>query len=57
MRFADLLDSRRGEPKSYFIRVGTIRQRDQLVPKTQIWSRSRQHWLTDIGSMRTIDKQ
>jgi len=44
-------------PKSYFIRVGTVRQRDQLVPKTQIWSRSRRHWATDIGSIRTIDKQ
>jgi uncharacterized protein with HEPN domain len=44
-------------PKSYFIRVGTVRQRDQLVPKTQIWSRSRRHWVTDIGSIRTIDKQ
>ena len=44
-------------PKSYFIRVGTIRQRDQLVPKTQIWSRSRRHWVTDVGSIRTIDKQ
>ena len=44
-------------PKSYFIRVGTVRQRDQLVPKTQIWSRSRRHWVTDIDSIRTIDKQ
>jgi hypothetical protein len=52
-----ILSGERGGPKSYFIRVGTIRQRDQLVPKTQIWSRSRQHWLTDIGSIRTIDKQ
>src|SRR6476660_3596475 len=31
-------------PKSYNIRAGTVRQRNQLVPKTQIWTRSRQHW-------------
>jgi hypothetical protein len=44
-------------PKSYNIRVGTVRQRNQLVPKVQIWARSAQHWLADIPSVRKVDKQ
>jgi len=45
------------EPKIHGIRVGTIRQRDELVPKRQIWSRSEQHWLGEISSMEKIDLQ
>jgi hypothetical protein len=44
-------------PKSYNIRVGTTRQRDQLVPKIQIWCRSEQGWLGGLGDMRKIEKQ
>lgn len=44
-------------PKIHGIRVGTIRQRDELVPKRQVWSRSEQHWLTDLGAVRKIDRQ
>jgi hypothetical protein len=44
-------------PKVYVIRLGTVRQRDQLVPKTQIWSRSAQQWLGQIGAMRTFEKE
>ena len=44
-------------PKIYGLRAGTARQRDQLVPKTQIWTRSRQSWAADIGSVRAVDKQ
>jgi len=40
-------------PKAYFIRVGTIRQRDAFVPKAQVWARSRQAWLADAPSVRT----
>jgi hypothetical protein len=36
-------------PKVYGVRVGTSRQRDQLVPKTQLWCRSSQRWLADLG--------
>ena len=32
----------------YGLRVGTIRQRDQLVPKVHIFNRSKQHWLDQI---------
>jgi hypothetical protein len=44
-------------PKVYNIRIGTARQRNQLVPKVQIWCRSQQPWLGDIVSMRSIEKQ
>ena len=37
--------------QDYFgIRVGAIRQRDQLIPKTQIWVRSAQTWTQDISN-------
>ncbi len=46
-----------GEPKVYGIRAGTIRQRDQLVPKRQAWSRSERHWLAELAAMPKIEKQ
>jgi hypothetical protein len=44
-------------PKVYAIRVGSIRQRDQIVPNTQWWSRSAQPWVTHVGSIRKFEKQ
>ena len=44
-------------PKVYVVRLGSVRQRDQLIPKAQIWSRSKQKWLGDIGSMRAFEKE
>ncbi|SRR5712691_2153795 len=44
-------------PKVHAIRVGTVRQRDQLVPRVQLWFRSAQHWVTDLDSIRKIEKQ
>ena len=44
-------------PKVYAIRVGSIRQRDQIVPLAQIWSRSAQPWVTHVGSMQKFEKQ
>ena|SRR5438874_10529765 len=44
-------------PKIYGLRAGTARQRDQLVPTSQIWSRSRQAWVTNIGTLRAVEKQ
>jgi hypothetical protein len=44
-------------PKVHVIRLGTARQRDQLVPKVQLWCRSSQRWLSDLGSIREIEKQ
>ena len=44
-------------PKTYNIRLGTTRQRDQLVPKVQIWCRSAQPWLDSLDGMRKVEKQ
>jgi len=44
-------------PKTYFIRVGTVNQRDQLVPKSQIWVRSQQRWVESIERIPKIEKQ
>jgi hypothetical protein len=44
-------------PKVHVIRVGTARQRDQLVPKLQLWCRSSQRWLGDLGSIPKLEQQ
>ena len=36
------------------IRVGTIKQRDQLVPRKQYWCRSAQDWVQDLLSVEVI---
>ena len=38
-------------PKIYGIRVGTIRQRDQLKPKSQYWCHSALDWTKDLSKM------
>ncbi len=43
--------------KVHSIRVGTIRQRDALMPKMQLWFRSSQRWLGDLGSVPKMEKQ
>jgi hypothetical protein len=42
---------------SYTVRVGILRQRDQFVPKRQIWARSAQPWVAGIVSMQRHEKQ
>jgi hypothetical protein len=44
-------------PKIYSIRLGTVRQRDQFIPKVQISTRSRRRWVTDLASFRSIETQ
>ena len=44
-------------PKSYTVRLGAVRQRDQFVPKVQIWARSRQPWVDDIASIKSVETQ
>ena len=44
-------------PRMYALRTGTIRQRDQLAPKRQIWTRSRENWLPDLTSVPEVEKQ
>ena len=39
-------------PRILNIRVGIIRQRDQLVPKRQVWGRSRQSWVDHLDEIK-----
>ncbi|GAG12141.1 unnamed protein product, partial [marine sediment metagenome] len=45
------------EPESTFfgIRTGTVRQRNELRPKVQIFCRSAQEWVWDLGSVTKHD--
>jgi|SRR5215467_6077667 len=45
------------EPQSFNIRVGTVRQRAELRPKSQGWCRSARDWVMDLGSIRRFEKQ
>ena len=42
-------------PKIYNVRVGTIRQRSEIVPRTQIWCRSALPWTTDIKTEQRFE--
>lgn len=44
-------------PKVYGLRTGTANQRDQLVPRRQVWHRSALHWLPPFDGMETVEKQ
>jgi hypothetical protein len=39
------------------LRVGTIRQRDQMVPTDQYWFRSAQAWLSALPTIQRIETQ
>ena len=43
-----------GEARIFMIRVGTARQRTELVPKTQIWCRSALGWVMDLKAIAQI---
>jgi hypothetical protein len=45
------------DPQVYGLRVGTIRQRAELRPKTQGWYRSALDWTNDLSSMKQFPKQ
>ncbi len=44
-------------PRMLGLRLGTARQRDQLVPKVQVWATSALPWVDDIGQIRKVDRQ
>ena len=44
-------------PRVYGLRVGTSRQRDQLVPKRQAWLRSQPQWLSDLDNVPGTETQ
>lgn len=46
-----------GTQAVYMVRVGILRQRDQLVPKRQIWFRSAQPWTTQMDAVPKVEKQ
>ncbi len=46
-----------GVQPSYTVRVGILRQRDQLVPKRQNWFRSARAWVTSMDAIPKNDKQ
>lgn len=46
-----------GDAPAFSIRVGTARQRSELRPRAQLWSRSAQDWLTGLGAVRRMEKQ
>ena len=45
------------DPPVFNIRVGTVRQRAELRPKAQGWSRSALDWVMDLPSIRQFAKQ
>lgn len=46
-----------GTPGFFGIRVGAIKQREQLIPKFQCWVRSSQHWAQDLSHMPQTETQ
>ncbi|MBT3557446.1 MAG: GFA family protein [Rhodospirillales bacterium] len=42
-------------PMPYGVRVGTVHQRDQLVPKSQYFCGSAQNWVTDLSGIEKHD--
>jgi hypothetical protein len=44
-------------PKTYGLRIGSIRQRGQLAPKIQYWTRSAQPWVGNIGALPKVEKE
>jgi len=46
------------DASSFFgLRVGSIRQRDRLVPSSQYWCRSAQAWVRDLSGMPETETQ
>lgn len=44
-------------PKVYSIRVGTARQRREILPRLQIWCRSAQPWLAGLPAIPALETQ
>jgi hypothetical protein len=45
------------EPRRYGIRVGTLKQRNDLPPRRQIWYRSALGWAADLRDLPHLDRQ
>jgi hypothetical protein len=46
-----------GQQASYMVRVGILRQRDQMSPRRQQWFRSARAWVTELASLPKSEKQ
>lgn len=46
-----------GPQASYMLRVGILRQRDQLTPRRQIWFRSARAWVNGLAGIPRDEKQ
>jgi hypothetical protein len=44
-------------PPNFALRVGTLKQRRELKPTRQIWSRSQLPWAADLRDVTTVDRQ
>jgi hypothetical protein len=44
-------------PGPFSLRLGTVRQRDQLPPKRQIWRRSALSWTKDLDTVPSYEVQ
>jgi hypothetical protein len=45
------------DPPTYALRVGTLKQRAELRPKSQIWFRSALPWTMDLRDLRQVERQ
>jgi hypothetical protein len=45
-----------GKQASYMVRVGILKQRDQLTPKRQSWYRSARPWLAELAGIPKNEK-
>ena len=45
------------EPRALVLRVGALRQRDVMVPRMQLWTRSAQEWLAGLSDIPRHDTQ
>ena len=41
---------------AFMVRIGILKERDQLPPRVQYWARSAQKWLGDIAGIRRNEK-
>ena len=46
-----------GQQPSYTVRVGLLKQRDQLIPKRQNWFRSSRNWVVSMDAIAKNEKQ
>jgi hypothetical protein len=46
-----------GQQASYNLRVGILRQRDQLTPRRQQWWRSARPWVATLDAVPKFEKQ